>query len=91
MIRVTVTLLSAIHSSRDRELARMDICNDGEVTVENQNLGTYNGMTYIGRDKERLDKGTPSKAGRVERWRRNDFHVWNLVRQMLQNMGYDKS
>lgn len=87
MIRVTVTLLSAIDGS-STELARMDIANDGKASVSNFRNGTYDGVTYIGRDAKRLNKGTISKHGRLENWPRLQLHVWNMVYAMLHNMGY---
>lgn len=89
MIRVSVHLLSAIDKSTT-ELARMDIWNDGRASVENPNLGDYQAMTYKGRSKAALDKSTPSKRAGICNWRRHDHHVWNLVRHMLDAMGYDK-
>lgn len=89
MIVVRVELWSAISGSKT-ELARMHICNDGAATVANPRLGTYIGETFVGRDTASLDKGRVSKRGRVENWRRLDFHVWNLVRRMLEAQGYDK-
>ncbi len=89
MIVVRVELWSAV-THKKTELARMFISNDETVTLQNPNLGNYNGVTFIGRSAEALDKQTPSKRARVENWRRNDFHVWNLVRAMLENMGYTK-
>jgi hypothetical protein len=85
MIRVSVHLISAVNGSVT-ELARMDIANDGRAN--NTLQMHYDGVTYIGRDKDRLDKGTPSKRGRIESWRRDQFHVWNLVYHMLASMGY---
>lgn len=87
MIRVQVTLISAI-TGKQTELARMDIANDEATTLQNPNKGSYNGVTYIGRDSERLDRGTISKQGKIENWSRHQFHIWNLVYHMLGNMGY---
>lgn len=87
MIRVSVTLISAIDGSQT-ELARMDIANDGKASSDNFRQGTYDGVTYIGRDRERLDKCTVSKRGRLEKWPRLQLHVWNMVYAMLHNMGY---
>lgn len=85
MIRVSVHLISAVNGSVT-ELARMDIANSGETSHIAR--GHYDGVTYIGRDRERLDKLTPSKRGHVENWERERFHVWNLVYAMLAQMGY---
>lgn len=90
MIRVTVSLISAIGSHRDTELARMDIANDGVATAENGRRGNYNGVTYVGRDAATLDKSRVSKRGSLVGWRRLDYHVWNMVAAMLEQMGYDK-
>lgn len=87
MIRVSVTLISAINGSQT-ELARMDIANDGVATNNDYRYGDYNGQTYIGRDKDRLDKGTISKQGSLKNWPRLQFHVWNMVFHMLKDMGY---
>lgn len=89
MIVVKVELWSAINGSKV-ELARMHICNDGEASMTNHRLGDYTGETFVGRDAATLAKGRVSKRGAVRNWRRHDFHVWNLVRRMLESMGYDK-
>lgn len=88
MIRVTVSLVSAVHPSRSRELARMDIFNDGVATVENPNVGHYGCRTYRGRSTPDLDKGIVQRRSSVVGWRRNDLHVWNLVCLALTRMGY---
>ena len=93
MIRVSVHLISAI-DHRVTELARMDIVNDGTGDLRKRNYdGTayvYDGVSYIGRNREALDRATPSKRGRIVNWPSERFHIWNLVRVMLSNMGYDK-
>lgn len=90
MIRVTVELISAVHPSRSRVLAMMDIANDGEETLSNPRFGSYVGTTYVGRDRDALLKRQVSKRGRVGHWPREAYHVWNLVARMLEAMGYDK-
>lgn len=85
MIRISVHLISA-QSGTITELARMDIAND--PPSGSHALGNYIGMTYVGRSKERLDKRTVSKSTHVMNWRREQFHVWNLVCAMLIKMGY---
>jgi hypothetical protein len=91
MIRVSVHLISAIDHSVT-ELARMDICNDGTGSSTKRNYDgeafVYDGVSYIGRSTSALDRATPSKTGRVVNWPSQRFHIWNLVRQMLTNMGY---
>lgn len=88
MIRVSVQLLSAISASRSTELARMDIWNDGEQTLINDRMGTYHAHTLRGRDSAALDKGVPSKRASIGNWPRHDLHIWNLVRLLLETMGY---
>lgn len=89
MIVVRVELWSAV-TGRKTELARMHICNDGEASLQNHRLGNYLGESFVGRDSAALDKGRVSKRGQVRAWRRHDFHIWNLVRRMLESMGYDR-
>ncbi|PZU62345.1 MAG: hypothetical protein DI552_00305 [Brevundimonas sp.] len=87
MIVVRVELWSAVDGSRT-ELARMHIANDGQASVANPRLGDYVGETFVGRDREALNRGRVSRRGQVRGWRRHDFHIWNLVRAMLDDMGY---
>lgn len=87
MIRVSVTLISAVNGSQI-ELARMDIANDESTTLQNFNKGSYDGVSYRGRDREALSRHTVSKKGRIENWSRQQFHVWNLIYHMLKDMGY---
>lgn len=89
MIVDTVHLASAV-DGRLQQLARMHICNDGRATIANPRLGDYIGETFVGRDADALAQGRVAKRGEVRGWRRHDFHVWNLVRRMLDAMGYDK-
>lgn len=91
MIVVSVFLRSAIHASRDRELARMVITNDGEQSLDDPRRGTYEATTYRGRDTAALDKGVPMKRASVGNWPRNDLHVWNLVHWFLTRMGYTQT
>lgn len=88
MIRVRVELLSAIHPSRSRELARMHIANDGEYTLKNPRFGSYEFTTFRGRDREALDDEVIQKRGKVTHWPREALHVWNLVAAGLAAMGY---
>lgn len=88
MIRVSVHLLSAVSRDRDRELARMDIANDGRLSRENPHLGAYTGVTYRGRTKAALDQGLTIRRAEVTNWPRERLHIWNLVHWMLQHMGY---
>jgi len=88
LIRVSVFLLSAISADRNRELARMDIANDG-TSVDVQR-GNYRAMTLRGRTTADLNKGTPGKMVELQNWPREALHVWNLVAALLKAMGYDK-
>ncbi len=84
MIIVKVELHSS-RTGRVSELARMMIVNDG---TGNTKLSNYIGQSYRGRSKEQLDKRTIMKQGTVLHWSRQRYHVWNLVREMLTQMGY---
>lgn len=86
MIVVSVTLKSAIHPSRDKELARMEICNDG--TSDNPRRGNYQAWTKRGRSKEALDTGAKHRLARLVNWPRLDKHVWYMVGTILMKMGY---
>lgn len=94
MIRVSVHLISANDGSVT-ELARMDICNDETGNFERRNYTgealVYDAQTYIGRDTKALDRKAMSKSGRVVNWPAQRLHIWNLVRMMLDNMGYVKT
>lgn len=85
MLVVRVELWSAI-SGEKTELARMEICNDGNSV--SHRAGNYDGRSFVGRNGKALDRRTVSKRGRVANWRRLDWHVWNLVAAMLDSMGY---
>ena len=87
MIVIKVELWSA-RTGAIQELARMHIVNDETTTLTNPNLGDYIGKTFRGRNKETLDKLTVSHHSIVLGWRRQQYHVWNLVSKMLIQMGY---
>lgn len=86
MIEVSVTLVSAVNGSRT-QLALMHIANDDGETRDNPRFGTYNAVTYRGRGAQ-LERLTPIKHGRVVHWAREAYHVWNLVRAALTDLGY---
>ncbi len=92
MIRVSVHLISAVDHSVT-ELARMDIVNDGTGDFKKRHYDgqayVYDGVSYIGRSTKALDRATPSKTGRIVNWPSERLHIWNLVRAMLSNMGYN--
>lgn len=91
MIRVSVQLVSAICASRSKELARLDIFNDGKTTVLNSRKGSYLSLSYKGRDSATLDRAIPSKRAAVGDWPREALHVWNLVYRVLGAMGYTQT
>jgi hypothetical protein len=84
VIVVRIELWSAV-TGQVTELARMQISNDG---TGSDTHGSYDGVTFRGRSKDALDKGTASKRGRVANFPRRSAHVWNLVARMLKTMGY---
>lgn len=86
MIVVRVDLVSAIHPSRSKELARMHICNVGG-TAES---GDYSVETFRGRDKEALDKRIVNRAGSVSGYPRLALHIWHLVFEALKAINYDR-
>jgi len=86
MIVVHVELDSAIHSSRDRELARVLISNEGGTDT----LGDYKCVALRGRSKAQLDKGTAQRQAMVMGHPRKAEHVLNLVAKALIAMGYGK-
>lgn len=86
MIIIRVELHSAI-TGKSTELARMSIVNDGTGT---ERKGNYDIYSYRGRDKETLDKRTLMKQGKISGWNRKEFHVWNLVRKALKELGYTR-
>ena len=94
MIRVSVHLISANDGSV-KELGRMDIVNDDTGDFKRRNYDgeafVYDGQSYIGRDTSALNRGTVSKRGRIVNWPSQQLHIWNLVRSMLENMGYTKT
>ncbi len=86
MIVVSVQLDSAIHESRDKELARVHISNIGGDAV----YGDYMCIALRGRGKEQLDQGRPNRTGTVLHHAREREHVLNLVAKALIAMGYGK-
>lgn len=100
MIVVKVELWSAI-TGNQTELARMTICNTGEV--ENPRRGDYTCATFKGRDGATLAqnmlrffrsrdatearKGV-TRTGEVKNHARLQEHVWNLVAKALASMEY---
>lgn len=87
MIVVSVQLKSAVHPSRDRELARMEIFND---ETGDHNLRNYGVRTLIGRSKEALDKHKVNRVGSVKRFPSEAIHIWHLISEALKAVHYDK-
>lgn len=86
MIVVRVELWSAVTGEKT-ELARMHISNTGDMLPGGK--FNYTGQTFRGRNSAALDKQSVSKRGVVTNWHRDRYHIWNLVRWMLSNMGYN--
>ncbi len=86
MIVVSVQLVSAIHPSRSKELARMEICNVGG----DDETGDYDVRTLRGRDKEQLDRRSITRQGKVTGYPRLAIHVWHLVSEALKAVSYDR-
>lgn len=84
MIVVSVQLVSAIHPSRSKELARMTICNVGG----DNKVGDYEVKSLRGRSKEDLDKRITQRQGMVLRHPRLAVHVWHLVAKALRSLKY---
>jgi len=84
MIIVRVELHSAI-TGKITELARMHIWNDETGTYNSRN---YKAVSFRGRSKETLDRQTIIKETELKNWPSERFHIWNLVRQILTNLGY---
>ena len=87
MIVVSVQLVSAIHPSRSKELARMEICNDGGG---DEARGSYDVRTLRGRDKDALDQRIVNRRGRVSNYPRVALHVWHLVAEALKSVNYQE-
>lgn len=88
MIVVSVKLVSAIHPSRSKELARMHICNVG-VSADGQR-GDYSVETFRGRDSKALDKRIVNRAGNVTDYPRLAIHIWHLVYEALKATKYNR-
>lgn len=84
MIIVSVKLVSAVSPSRDKELARMEICNEGG----GERHGDYGVRILRGRDSVTLDRRTVLKKGKVLHHARLALHVWHLVAKALASVDY---
>lgn len=87
MIIVRVELWSA-KTGGVTELARMKIAHAGGT----DDVCDYSCCTYYGRGEKTLTRAMTqkrfSKTGKVEKHRRKQLHVWNLVAKALLSMGY---
>jgi len=70
MIVVDMSLRSAIHSSRDTNLCRLEVVNDGTGTGSR---GNYDVRLYA------RNNGRLIRSGRVEDWPRNARPAWRLL------------
>lgn len=89
MIVVSVQLDSAISPTRDKELARVHICNVGQFGERGQ-LSDYACESMRGRGRAALDKCVVQRRGKVSKHPREHEHVLNLVAKALISMGYGK-
>lgn len=89
MLVVTVYLDSAIHPSRDKELARMYISNIDNGS-EPAGLHCYDVKTLRGRSKTDLDKNIVNRQGKIDQVPSDAHHVWHLIAEALKAVEYDK-
>lgn len=80
MIVVEATLRSAISSSRDETLCRVEIANDG--TRGGAARGTYEVRLYSRGENPRL-----IKTARVENWPRRARPAWRLIQAAMEALG----
>jgi hypothetical protein len=77
-----------LHSERTglvSEIARMEIVNDGTGKPDCAN---YNVRTLRGLNAGSFDQRVTQRDGRIENWKRKNWHVWKLVACALQRCGY---
>lgn len=79
MIRVTVELISAVDSSRNRILGRMEIAND---TTGDAEIGNYEGTLQA--------EYCRGRKGQVLNFNRQSQSVWSLVGAFLKLWGHTK-
>jgi hypothetical protein len=80
MIKITVELISAISSSRNKLLGTAIICNDGSGT---ETKGNYTALF-------RGALGGNGKSGVIKDYPRKAVSIWNLIRRACEAAGYDK-
>jgi hypothetical protein len=79
MIVVQADLISAISSSRDDTLCRIEIVNDGP--------GTPSRCNYVVRLYSRGRSGRLIRTARVENWPRNAKPAWRLIQAAMEALG----
>lgn len=91
MIIVSVQLDSAIHESRDKELARVYISNHGATDGHDDGSHyDYYAVALRGRSTEQLDQNIPQRVAMVYDHPSEREHVLNLVAKALTELGYGK-
>lgn len=75
MIVTHMELRSAIHESRDANLCRVEIANDG---TGSHTRGNYNVRLYA------RNNGRLIRTARVENWPRNDRPAWRLLAAAME-------
>lgn len=75
MIVVTADLKSAISPSRDENLCRVEIGNDGTGT---DSRGNYTVRLYA------RGNGRLIRTARIENWPRNDRPAWRLIAAAME-------
>lgn len=78
MIVVEANLVSAVSESRDENLCRVEIANDGTGTLSR---GNYNVRLYARND------GRLVRTARVENWPRNAVPAWRLIQKAMEVLG----
>jgi|JI10StandDraft_1071094.scaffolds.fasta_scaffold15839_2 hypothetical protein len=79
MIRITIELVSAVDSSRNRVLGTMEIANDATGNLE---VGNYSGTLHA--EYTRPD----GRKGRITNFNRRKQSVWSLVGAFLKLFGH---
>lgn len=80
MIIVDATLDSAIDESRDENLCRVVIANDGKGTLSRSN---YDVRLYA------RNNGRLIRRARVENWPRNAKPAWRLIQAAFEALGHE--
>lgn len=78
MIVVDTHLHSAISPTRDANLCRVEIVNDGSGTASR---GNYNVLLYA------RNNGRLIRTARVENWPRNARPAWRLLQAAMEALG----